>query len=67
MVTITINITTLVIGWFIGFCMGAVVILWSELREGGAWSKGFSDGFELKNWLRENGMYPNKETHNDKR
>lgn len=58
MVTWTFDLTALVVGLLIGTILGGLGSMGAMFREGGAWSKGFDDGFGLKCWLKNNGKYP---------
>lgn len=48
MVTWTFDLVALIIGVILGIFIGAFVVLFVEMKDGGAWDKGFSDGFDLK-------------------
>ncbi len=48
MVTWTFDLAAFIVGVILGMFIGAFVVLFEEMRDGGAWSKGFSDGFDLK-------------------
>lgn len=48
MVTWTFDLTAFIVGVILGIFIGAFVVLFVEMRDGGAWTKGFSDGFDLK-------------------
>lgn len=43
-VTWTFDLAALFIGWAVGMLMGVLVVALSEMRDGGAWSKGFFEG-----------------------
>lgn len=58
MVTVTFDIGAFIAGLIVGICVGTAIVLWAELDKGGAWSQGFSAGFDLKTWLRSKGEYP---------
>lgn len=53
MVTWTFDLRALIIGFVLGMLAGAFITLYEEMRDGGAWGKGFSDGFDLKCNLRD--------------
>ena len=53
MVTWTFDLITLFVGIVVGIIIGALVVLLTEMRDGGSWSNGFSDGFDLKCNLRD--------------
>ncbi len=53
MVTWTFDLLALLIGIVIGAAIGMLSFLLIEMRDGGSWSKGFSDGFDLKCNLRD--------------
>lgn len=53
MVTWTFDLSALVVGFVVGFTVGAFFFLFFETRDGGDWSKGFADGFNLKCNLRD--------------
>lgn len=44
LITWTFDLTALFIGWAVGMLMGVLVCALSEMRDGGAWSKGFFEG-----------------------
>ena len=46
MITLSIDLAALVIGLLIGAILGAVIVLWAELRDGGAWDRGYHTGWE---------------------
>ena len=48
MVTWTFNLLALIIGWAVGMLMGVLVVVLSEMRDGGAWSKGFFEGCDMR-------------------
>ena len=52
-VTITFHPLELVVGLFIGICIGLLVFCLVEMRNGGSWSQGFNDGCECKRWVDE--------------
>lgn len=53
MVTWTFDLVALIIGFFLGMFAGAFISLYVEMRDGGAWEKGFSAGFDLKHKLED--------------
>ena len=53
MVTWTFDLNALVIGFVLGMFAGAFIVLYAEMRDGGAWDKGFSAGFDLRCNLRD--------------
>lgn len=48
MVTWTFDLLALLVGIIIGMVIGGLAFTLIEMRDGGSWSKGFSDGFDLK-------------------
>lgn len=46
MITLSIDLAAFVIGLIIGIMFGAVIVLWGELRDGGAWDRGYHAGWE---------------------
>lgn len=48
MVTWTFDLRALIIGFVLGMFVGAFIFLYAVMRDGGAWDKGFSAGFDLK-------------------
>lgn len=46
MITLSIDIVALMIGLIVGILFGAVIVLWAELRDGGAWDRGYHSGWE---------------------
>ena len=48
MVTWTFDLVTMLVSLFVGFLLGMGLFLLIEWRDGGAWDKGFSAGFEAK-------------------
>lgn len=48
MVTWTFDLLALLVGIIIGIVIGGLIFILFEMRDGGSWSKGFSDGFDLK-------------------
>ena len=48
MITWTFDFVALVVGWTIGMLMGAVITMLIEMRDGGAWDKGFFEGCDKK-------------------
>lgn len=53
MVTWTFDLTAFIVGVILGIFIGSLAVLFGEMRDGSAWSKGFSDGFDLKCNLRD--------------
>lgn len=53
MVTWTFDLLALLVGIVIGVAIGALAFALIEMRDDGSWSKGFSDGFDLKCNLRD--------------
>ena len=53
MVTWTFDLLALLVGIVIGAAIGMLSFLLIEMRDGGSWSNGFSDGFDLKCNLRD--------------
>ena len=53
MVTWTFDLLALLIGIVIGAAIGALAFALIEMRDGGSWSNGFNDGFDLKCNLRD--------------
>ena len=51
MITWTFDLTALFIGWAVGMLMGVLVVVLSEMRDGGSWSKGFFDGCDKKHLI----------------
>ena len=45
MITITIDFVGLAIGFIVGLFCGAMISLWTEMREGGPWSSGYTTGY----------------------
>jgi hypothetical protein len=48
MVTWTFDLTALIVGFIAGLFVGALGCCLIEMRDGGSWSKGFSEGFNVK-------------------
>lgn len=48
MVTWTFDLVALFIGFLVGFLVGGLFIAFIEMRDGGAWSKGFFEGCKAK-------------------
>ena len=48
MVTWTFDLLALFIGWAVGMLTGVAIVALVEMRDGGAWSKGFFDGCDKK-------------------
>ena len=63
MVTWTFDLIALIVGFFIGMIVGGLLYCTSEMRDGGAWAKGFYDGCPLKDTLPL--LKPQKEEKND--
>ena len=53
MVTFTFDLAALFVGLCIGLVLGTLITVLVEMRDGGAWSKGFNDGCYLKNAVKE--------------
>ncbi len=51
MVTWTFDLLALFIGWAVGMLTGCAIVALVELRDGGAWSKGFFDGCDKKHLI----------------
>ena len=48
MVTWTFDLLALFIGFAVGFLLGGLLFAFMEMRDGGAWAKGFFEGCEKK-------------------
>ena len=48
MITWTFDLTALCIGWAVGMLMGVLIVVLSEMRDGGSWSKGFFEGCNMQ-------------------
>lgn len=48
MVTWTFDLLALSIGFAVGMFFGCAILLFAEMRDGGAWSKGFYEGCDAK-------------------
>ena len=48
MITWTFDFVALFIGWAVGMLMGGISFAVMEMRDGGAWSKGFFEGCDKK-------------------
>lgn len=48
MITWTFDLVALFIGWAVGMLMGGLLFVVVEMRDGGAWSKGFFEGCDKK-------------------
>lgn len=44
MVTWTFDLVALFIGYIVGILVGGLLVAFVEMRDGGAWSKGFFEG-----------------------
>lgn len=44
LITWTFDLTALIVGWAAGVVTGAFIVVVSEMRDGGAWGKGFFEG-----------------------
>lgn len=44
MITWTFDLLALFIGWAVGMLMGVFIAVVCEMRDGGAWGKGFFEG-----------------------
>lgn len=53
MVTWTFDLTAVIAGFLVGFFIGGLIVLLIEMREGGAWSKGFYEGCDLRNKIED--------------
>ena len=53
MVTWTFDLFALFVGIIIGTFIGAFIVMFTEMKDGGAWDKGFSDGFDFKRNLED--------------
>lgn len=47
MVTWTFDLVAILVGFLAGSIVGSLVVLLVEVRDGGAWSKGFYEGCDL--------------------
>lgn len=63
MITISIDLTALMIGIFIGLALGFIVFGYYEMREGGPWSSGWTEGYksgaELRKYIEKNSRSDN--------
>lgn len=50
--TWTFDFIALFVGFVIGILIGGISAIAYEMREGGAWSKGFYDGCEIRSLIR---------------
>jgi hypothetical protein len=48
MVTWTFDLLALVVGFIVGAICGALLYCTVEMRDGGSWDKGFSNGWKAK-------------------
>ena len=48
MVTWTFDLTALLIGCIVGIVVGGLLFAFMEMRDGGAWDKGFFEGCEKR-------------------
>lgn len=53
MVTWTFDRMALVVGFCVGMFVGCILFAIMETREGGAWSKGFYEGCDLRNKIED--------------
>lgn len=53
MITVTIDFVTLFIGFLIGLVVGAIIICYAEMHEGGPWSSGWTEGYKSGAELRK--------------
>ena len=53
MVTWTFDLAALVAGFIAGVAFGVLLFLFVEFRNGGAWSKGFYEGWDSKHDYQE--------------
>jgi len=53
MVTWTFDLLALFIGFFVGFLLGGLFFAIMETLDGGAWSKGFYEGCDLRNKIED--------------
>ena len=53
MVTITFDLAALLIGLGIGIIIGGIMFCYVEMREGGPWSQGWTDGYKCGTELRK--------------
>lgn len=53
MVTWTFDLVAILAGFLAGFIIGSFAVLLVEMREGGAWSKGFYEGCNLKHKIED--------------
>lgn len=44
LITWTFDLIALIVGWAVGIVTGAFIVVVSEMRDGGDWSKGFFEG-----------------------
>lgn len=51
MVTWTFDLVAILVGFLAGFFIGSFSFLLLEMRDGGAWSKGFYEGCDLRHKL----------------
>ena len=53
MVTWTFDLMALVIGFCVGMFVGGILFAIMETRDGGAWSKGFYEGCDLRHKIED--------------
>ena len=53
MITWTFDLIAILVGFLAGFIVGSFSILLVETREGGAWSKGFYEGCDLRHKIED--------------
>ena len=53
MVTWTFDLAAIIAGFLFGFFIGGLIVLLIEMREGGAWSKGFYEGCDLRHKIED--------------
>lgn len=53
MVTWTFDLVAVIAGFWIGVLTGSLLALLIETREGGAWSKGFYEGCDLRHKIED--------------
>ena len=53
MVTWTFDLVAVTAGFLVGVFTGSLIVLLIEMREGGAWSKGFYEGCDLRHKIED--------------
>lgn len=53
MVTWTFDLMALCVGFFVGMLIGGILSAIIETRDGGAWSKGFYEGCDLRHKIED--------------